>query len=569
MTEMIKKVTALTLATILAAILLTLFGCGPEENNTIPIDEENMSGTVVNTVFAEGIIPTLTELGMTQEEFVSGGGKGDFSYEGNRGCEELSVIRSPQYTLMVNGTDVPVYSTIVHDGTSQKNVLCSFAIVEIKDTEDLSLIAELKPEGSKVKNAIVLPEAKQVPASVDGSGNILMAIKEYGNFSVLVSDKKTPDYSSDFTRERSFTLFVREYVDEEAEIAALIERFGEENVTVYEPGLHKFEYIDIDSDNRALYFKRGCYMFSQGRADYGEDNDYFEKHRGDAITWNLTRFPVINANGRKNIVIAGSGWIDGGGLGWHERRGVMLSYCDDVEVRDITLFNMPEWSFITYVSTNIKVEDCRIYGYKTNSDGFAICNSTNAAVTDCFARSGDDLFEIKTLGGPDYAVADNVTFSSCTAWGSKARCFGIIAETEKPVTNITFRDCYVIYRDSTWDNEFLGSLMVYCEKSKNSVTIDNILFENIEIFCDRGRAINVKIEDEKAAPTHVTNIRFRNVTYNAKLKNQLYSPSGDYVQELTLENVNANGSLLTSESDMNKYFDITGNGNITVNKQNQ
>jgi hypothetical protein len=559
---MIKKIIAAAMAAALASVL---FGCGPSEPDNGPaiIEEADMSGTVVNTEFQDGIIPSVDELGISLEEFLRGGGKGDYSYAGNRGCRELSVIRSPQYTLKVNKTEVPVYATIVHDGTCQKNVLYSFAIVEIKDAEDLALLAELKPVDFPIKSAIVLPDAKGVRPAV-ASGGIAFSVTGFGNYSVLPADNNKQDYSSDFTREHSFTLFVREYIDEDAEIASLRERFGEDNVTVFEPGLHEFEYINIDSDNKALYFRRGCYMFSRGREDYGEDNDYFEKHRGDAISWNLKRFPVVNANGRKNIVIAGNGWIDAGGLGWHERLGVFLTYCEGVEVREITLINFPEWTLTTYVSNNIEIKDCRIFGFKSNSDGFAICNSTNASVTDCFARSGDDLFEIKTLGGPDYAVADNVTFTSCTAWASKARCFGIIAETEKPVSNITFRDCYVIYRDSTWDNEFLGSLMVYCEKSANPTSIDNILFENVEIFCDRGRAINVKIEDDKASPTHVTNVRFKNVAYVSKLKNQLYSPAGDYVQEIRLESVTANGETITADKDMRDYFDITGNGTIAV-----
>ena len=98
------------------------------------------------------------------------------------------------------------------------------------------------------------------------------------------------------------------------------------------------------------------------------------------------------------------------------------------------------------------------------------------------------------------------------------------------------------------------------------MNIDNILFENVEIFCDRGRAINVKSEDEKAAPTHVTNVRFKNITYTSAMKNQLYSPAGDYVQNITLENVKANGKLIAPGDDFTNYFDITGEGNISAVK---
>ncbi len=567
----------------LIPLMLVLFvlcgsaGCkndpdGPSWTPSVPqqtfdYDEETMSGTIINTEFEPGVIKTLEELGMSRDEFTRGGGKGDYSYDGNRGCDYLSVIFSPDYTLKVNGADVPVYSTIVHDGTFGKNILYSFAIIEVKAADALSLKAELTPKDLKIKSAVVLPEAKGIAPEVTSDSRVRTVVKEFGNFTVLVDEKAKTDFTSDFTRTHSFTLFVREYTDEDAEIAAYRAQYGEENVTVYEPGLHVFDYINVSKDDQVLYFRRGCYMFSKGREDYGEKNDYFEKHRGDDITWNLLRFPVINANYRKNVTVAGSGWIDAGGLGWHERRGLMFSNCDGVCVKDVTLINFPEWTLITYVSANIDISDCRIFGYKSNSDGFAICNSKNARITDCFARSGDDLFEIKTLGGPAGSVADNVVFTSCTAWASKARCFGIIAETEFPVSNITFRDCYVIYRDSTWDNEFLGSLMVYCELSKNGVTIDNILFENIEIFYDRGRAINVKMEDDKA-PTQVTNVTFRNVRYRSELKNLLYNPSGirtgNYVQEITLENVTANGKLIGPGDDLGKLFDMTGSGEISV-----
>ena len=394
-------------AAFFAAAICAAFVCGctdgGKSGEVYPTDiynEAEMSGTIIKTTFAGDVIPTAENLGITLDEYLHGNDKGGFSYEGNGARKEKSVIISPHYKLVVNGEDVPVYATIVHDGTTQSNVLTSFAMIEVKEKSGFSLKAELLPQSFGIKNAIVLPEAKKVAAEVSSSGSVCTVINEFGNFNFLVSQSRDADYSTDFARQHSFTLFVKEYVDEDAEIAAYIDEFGAENVTVFEPGFHEFSYINIDSDNQVLYFRRGCYMFSKGRDDYGEDNNYFEKHRGGDITWNLTRFPAINANGRNNIVIAGNGWIDGGGLGWHERRGILLSYCDGAVVKDITLINFPEWTLITYVSENIDIARCVIYGYKTNSDGFAICNSVNATVRNCFARSGDDLFEIKTLGAP-------------------------------------------------------------------------------------------------------------------------------------------------------------------------
>ena len=47
---------------------------------------------------------------------------------------------------------------------------------------------------------------------------------------------------------------------------------------------------------------------------------------------------------------------------------------------------------------------------------------------------------------------------------------------------------------------------------------------------------------------------------------QLYSPAGDYVQNITLENVKANGKLIAPGDDFTNYFDITGEGNVSAVK---
>lgn len=54
----------------------------------------------------------------------------------------------------------------------------------------------------------------------------------------------------------------------------------------------------------------------------------------------------------------------------------------------------------------------------------------------------------------------NVTFTNCIAWGGYARCFGITGEVNKKISDITFRDCAVIYRDGIWDNDRIGSLLL-------------------------------------------------------------------------------------------------------------
>ena len=181
----------------------------------------------------------------------------------------------------------------------------------------------------------------------------------------------------------------------------------------------------------------------------------------------------------------------------------------------VILINPCEWAFITYRCENVSVTQSAVLGYRTNSDAFAICNSTDVAVTDCFARTGDDMFEVKTLGGVDTAVSRNITYRRCQAWGSKARCFGVIGEIEKDVSNILFEDGIVIFRDAVWDNNRIGSLIVLRESGSGNVS--NVTFRNIHIHFDAGRPINVGVYSSSLQDGTMTNIEFENVTYNARM----------------------------------------------------
>lgn len=144
----------------------------------------------------------------------------------------------------------------------------------------------------------------------------------------------------------------------------------------------------------------------------------------------------------------------------------------------------------------------------------AVCNSVDVTVSDCFARSGDDLFEVKTLGGDASAVSRNVTFQGCVAWGGKARCFGIIGEVNRPISNVAFRDCAILYRDATWDNDRLGGLVIVVEET--GAAISGVVFENIEIFRDMGRAVNCCIYNPQLQGCQVTGVEFRNIAYTAE-----------------------------------------------------
>ena len=363
----------------------------------------------------------------------------------------------------------------------------------------------------------------------------------------------------------AYTLFVRERVDEEAEIAQYKAQYGEENVYVVEKGLVETPYACFaGKNNYVVYMKQGAYVLAQHAYDImseEDENNCIEPQAQGLNALGLTRFPFVNFYNCDNIKFVGRGVLDLSHLDRRERRGVVFTQCNNIEVEGIKIVNSPEWSFITYLCDNISIKDVDIFGYRQNSDTFAICNSTNGTIDRCFARSGDDLFDVKTIGGPLDASAENITFKNCVAWGGKARCYGIHGEVNRPIRNITFKDSAVICRDATWNNNRIASLAVIIELAEGS--IDGVTFDNIEIFRDDGRAMACVVFTEEIGDMETTpiynftadNIVFKNITYSAAMKSKFSAANETNTMNVTVENVNfknfnsATDNCLMFESD--------------------
>ena len=432
---------------------------------------------------------------------------------------------------------IPVYASTVFLGSTQAGALHSFSEIYVKKGSDFTFNIDIISDGYNIRNAIALPESLGVRVSCK-NGTATASISDFGIYTFLFNGAE---------QEHAFTLFVREKVDEDVEIESLIEEYGKENVTVFEKGVHRIDYLNFKSDNSILYLKSGAHLIANHKYDIMSEDDELLYVEQEALTSNaigLTRMPFINFFNCNNVKILGSGAIDLSSLDRRERRGIVFNFCNGIEVRGVKIFNCPEWSFITYQCENVDISETDIFGYKQNSDAYAICNSRNVTVSDCFARSGDDLFDVKALGGAEPAMSKNIVFSNCVAWAGKARCFGICGEVNREISNVTFRDCAVIYKDATWDNERIASLAIIVEIDDGF--IDNILFENMEIFCDDGRAIGCRIYDDKIENFSATNITFRNITYTSRMPAGIAAANETNTVDVTLENITANGKKINS-----------------------
>lgn len=516
----------------------------------VPPGSENFNFTYLQ--YPDEAIVTLEEAGLTEQELVSRASAELPEYVQSGGYEDINGITiSPYYTSKINNTEIPVYSSVVFIRVDDTGTLHSFSEIYVDSDTDFSFNIEITGADITLKNAIVLPESKGIKANCEDN-TVTASINKTGVYTFLFNGAN---------QYYGYTLMVREKVDENKEIAEYIEKYGEDNVWVLDKGVYEYDYVNLVAHkNLVIYLKEGAYVIANHLFDIDcaeDENKYLEPTAPGDNAFGLTRYPFINFYNCNNITLAGHGVIDMTRLDRRERRGVVFTKCNNVNVRDVKIINSPEWSFISYCSTDVTINDVDIIGNRGNCDGFAICNSYNVTVNNCFARVADDTFEVKALGGT--MDSKNVTFTNCIAWGGYARCFGITGEVNKKISDVTFRDCAVIYRDGIWNNDRIGSLVVVAEQTEGS--IDGVLFENIEIFRDEGRPILVKIYDEEAENFEIKNVVFRNISFTSYMMPKIAgTESESNTVQVELDGITVNGEPVKSPKSkfiIGKYCDVT------------
>lgn len=517
---------------------------------TVQPESENFDFSALQ--YPDEAIVTLEESGLTEPELVGRASALLPEYVQSGGYDDINgIIISPYYTAKVSGEEIPVYASVVFIRVDDTGTLHSFSEIYVDSSKDFSFNIEITGADVELKNAIVLPESHGVEAQCKDN-TVTASINKTGIYTFLFNNAN---------QYYGYTLIVREQIDEDAEIAEYIEEYGEENVIVLDKGVYEYDYVNfVGQNNQVIYLREGAYVIANHLFDIDcaeDENKYFEDTAWYHNSIGLTRYPFLNFYNCNNLTLTGRGVIDLTRLDRRERRGVVFTNCNNINVSGIKIINSPEWSFISYCCTDVDIDNVDIIGNRGNCDGFAICNSHNVTVDNCFARVADDTFEVKALGGN--MDSKNITFTNCIAWGGYARCFGITGEVNKMISDVTFRDCAVVYRDGIWDNDRIGSLVVVAEQTKGG--IDGVLFENIEIFRDEGRPMLVKVYDEEAENFEIKNVVFRNISYTSYMKPKIAgTDSNTNTVQVELDNITVRGKKALfpkTKFIIGRYCDVT------------
>lgn len=462
----------------------------------------------------------------------------------NNQAHENGIVNSPYWKLKLNGKEVGVYGTRTTDG------LHSFAYILVTDKFLSSYNFELSStDGSTITSSYVLPSFLNVAVDCQNESSVSFSLANEGQYTFI----NNRDYT------KAITIFIYD-----AEDLATPEGYSETKMEAGDNG-----FISIDTAKTVLRFASGIHyvdtirvteddckiIFEEGAILVAKQPSESESH---TVDWaNQNSYATFLAAYRiKNLEIKGPGFIDYTKLDWHARSGASFQKCEGLSIKGVIFNNSPEWTLTISGCINSSITNTVIFGYRQNSDGYAICDCNNVTVSKCFARSGDDLFEVKTLTTTGTSDVANITFSDCVAWADKCRGCGFIYENNRAATGLTWKNIGIIKAPGTFMDE-LGALVVIVY---GAYDVKDVLFENIEINDCDFYPINVSLLSKKKG--NISNVTFRNISIpnnkNIRLRNDATQGT---VTDIHFENITRDGNKITDVGGMR--FKTTGTiGNV-------
>ncbi|WP_420477481.1 glycosyl hydrolase family 28 protein, partial [Noviherbaspirillum sp. ST9] len=184
------------------------------------------------------------------------------------------------------------------------------------------------------------------------------------------------------------------------------------NVIYYGPGIHNISHIQVGS-NKTLYVAGGAIL----RATV----DFSEKYSLEKETTVRLYSPSIVLNGN-NIKLMGRGIIDGSLCPTHARR-MISTQGKSILLQGVIIRDAPTWAMPVQCSENVIIDNLKLIGYRSNSDGINIVSSKKVTVQNCFVRTNDDLVVVKTNEGQ--GTAEHILVRNCVLWNHLAHALSI------------------------------------------------------------------------------------------------------------------------------------------------
>ncbi|MES2277876.1 MAG: glycosyl hydrolase family 28 protein [Bacteroidota bacterium] len=360
---------------------------------------------------------------------------------------------SEAYTVSVQGQQVPVYIAKVAPGDRIKR------FKDVDDTRhsagyfETAAFAYFDMQGA-VKVTISIPgdinSAKILPASAA----IKPALSAHSiTFTITKPQNLVIEINGEIVQ--SLHLFANPLEKD-------IPNPNDPNVIFYGPGIHQVSHLLVGS-NKTVYIAGGAIV--QAVID---PNEKFTVNTKDSLK--NYGSPTFELTGR-NITFRGRGILDASLCPTHARNLLMVRKGSNIEIEGVILRDAATWNMPVRQSDSVLVDNVKILGYRSNSDGIDICNSRDVLVKNCFIRTDDDLIVVKADKGQ--GPSQRIIAQNNVLWNPVAHALSIGAEIREPVDDVLFTDCDIIH-----DLGREWSMRVYqCD----AAMVSNIRFENIRV----------------------------------------------------------------------------------------
>lgn len=239
---------------------------------------------------------------------------------------------------------------------------------------------------------------------------------------------------------------------------------------------------------------------------------------------------------------------------------VVLLRCEQVNIKDLTFINSPNWSFRIGDSDGIHIDNINIFNnlLVPNSDGIHCTTSRNIIISNCEISAGDDAIAITGFGDetgvrgrmndliPDYSTrtvgnkvgkVENVVVSNCVL---HSRSAGVrIGYGDNDIQNCTFQN--LVIHDA---NRGIGIF------NRDRANIENITFNNIIIstklytgcWWGKGEPIHISSmsQDASIPVGHIKNINFSNVQATSEAGILVYGTEESILENINFKNMEVN-----------------------------
>jgi len=277
-----------------------------------------------------------------------------------------------------------------------------------------------------------------------------------------------------------------------------------------------------------------------GKADVG----------GDAMA---TAGGLIVANGAVGLTISGTGIVQGRAREFMERydevgewwvpkefrpKMFLLTECRDLEVRDITFAEAPNWGLHMLGCDGVLVDNVKIRNLMDvpNCDGIDPDHSRNVEIRNCDIVSGDDAVVVKTSRqAKDYGPAAHIHVHDCVMQTQDAGV-KIGTETTSEIFDVRFERCTVK----------TGSRGL-CIQLRDEGDVHDVLFKDIT-FASRyygapwwGRGEGISFTAVPRTPQtkvgKLYGVRVENVTGTAENSVRICGSEGSRVRDVVMDHV--------------------------------